>query len=327
MIDYKGFIEDNFLIINKSGETVPFIFNDQQNYTYQLLLDTWKAPTGPVPLNGVRENWLKYRQWGGSSLIDGIFTVDFIYSELGRIPMTNADIVSHNEKATKDLFARPSFFLDSYLAKNNYRREDFLQEDSNLKFKGRRGAEFVVQTASAKVSGRGGTKQNIHWSEVSFYPQTEIMNAAQLVKAAEEQVMQGVGKIFRETTGGMEGDYFHTEYKAGQQPDADFVSRFFGWWMHKEYTRPAPLDWVIPEYYSWVIREHKVTKDQCYWHHRKIHKYENGQWILDVEKLREYPSSEEEAFLSAGRPFFDREAMIHYTNMMRKPIVVREIFV
>lgn len=341
MINYKAFIEDNFKIKTKTGEIVPFIFNDTQTYGYNLLKDTYDTQPGVIaPLSGVRENWLKFRQFGGSALIDAMFLVDFIYSELGKIPIINADVTSHNEAGTLILFDRVSFFLDSYLDKKKgpgqtlaEARSQFLKVDQKGQIAGRRGAEFYVQTASARVSGRGGTKQNLHWSEVAFYSQTDKMNAKSLVGGAEEQVADGVGKIFRETTGGMTGDFFHGEYKAGKEPEegqekgTDFHSRFLGWWLHKEYRRhDYPQNWQIPEYYEWVIREHRVDREQCYWHFRKVHKLENGFWILDPEKLREYPSSEEEAFLSAGSPFFDRDALIHYTNMMQKPMTTFLLF-
>jgi len=156
-INYKLFIEDNFMIINKKGEKVPFIFNDTQNYYWNLLNSEY--PT----LQGIRENILKFRQPGFSSLIDAIFTVDFIMSELNKQPVTFSDIYSHKDKETLILFNRVSFFLDSWCNKNGIARGSFLKEDAHGKIKGYNQSEINVQTANAKVSGRGGTKQNMHF--------------------------------------------------------------------------------------------------------------------------------------------------------------------
>lgn len=151
MIDYKGFIENNFQIKNKSGEIVPFIFNETQDYYYSMMVEEYGEE-----LQGVRENILKFRQPGFSSLIDAMFTVDFIFSEWGKIPIIDSDIVSAREKDTIVLFNRISSFLDSFFVKWGIVRKDFLEIDSTTLIKGKRGAQMYVQTASAKVSGRGG---------------------------------------------------------------------------------------------------------------------------------------------------------------------------
>lgn len=321
-INYKAFIEDNFFIKNKKGEIVPFVFNETQNYYWDLLLKEY--PT----LQGIRENDLKFRQPGFSSLIDGMFVTDFILSERGEIPISDSDIYSDKEEDTKVLFKRASMFYDSYLAKDygldyldsNQRRQipkirlETLTLDSGTLMQGKLGALLNVQTASARVSGRGGTKQNIHWSEIAFYGNTEIMNAEELVTAAEQQVMDGYGKIFRETTGNLSGDFFDLEYQKGLKGIGQFKSRFLGWWLHGEYTLPAPEGWLIPSYYDDVIEKHQVSKDQCYWHFIKTDK------TLNKKKLREYPTYAVEAFLYSGEQYFDAEAMEYYTKLVREPI-------
>jgi len=316
MIDYKAFIEDNFQIKTKEGKVVPFIFNDTQNFYYNLLLKDYPD------LEGVRENLLKFRQWGGSSLIDGIFATDFIFSEQGRIPLTDTDIVSHKDKETLVLFDRFNFFIDSWLAKNSLSRRSFLEIDSTGHLKGKRGAEAWIQTANARVSGRGGTKQNIHWSEVGFYSNTEVLNAEDLVTAAEQQVADSVGKIFRESTGNLSGDFFSNEYERGKLGEGEFNSRFLGWWTHKEYMRIAPPDWVIPPQYQKLIEEQGISKDQCYWHYRKMLS------AKDKKKIRrEYPMDDTEAFLMSGELYFDSEAIIYYENQIKKPINEKLIYV
>ncbi len=316
MIDYKGFIEDNFQIKTKEGRIVPFIFNDTQNYYYNLLLKDYPK------LEGIRENLLKFRQWGGSSLIDGIFAADFIFSEQGKIPLIDTDIVSHKDKETKVLFNRFSFFVDSWLAKNSLSRRSFLSIDSTEHLKGIKGAEVWVQTANARVSGRGGTKQNIHWSETGFYPNTEVLSAEDLVTASEQQVADGIGKIFRESTGNISGDFFSTEYERGKLGEGEFKSRFLGWWTHKEYSRKPPSDWDVPLMYQKLIEEFGINRDQCYWHFKKM------LTAKDKKKIRrEYPMDDTEAFLMSGELYFDSEAIIYYDNQKQKEIKTDLIYV
>lgn len=322
-IDYKSFIEDNFTITTTSGEIVPFVFNDVQDYYYQLLLNDYGED-----LSGVRENILKSRRFGFSSIIDAMFATDFILSELDAIPLTNSDVYSYKEKDTQVLFTRVNQFIDSYLLKDqggdytnfSHRKElpalrnAFLKKDvSGTVIVGRNGAEYHCLTAGAKVSGRGGTKQNIHWSEVAFYGNTTILDAKLLVTGAEEQVSTGIGKIFRETTGNVADDFFSSEYYEGKDGLSDFKSRFLAWHLFGQYTSEAPEDWTPPPYYSKIMKE-GVTKDQCYWHFVKTRS------LKDKLRMREYPTSDIEAFLLGGDPFFDAEALIRYTEQTIEPI-------
>ena len=320
-VDYREFIEENFLIKNKEGEVVPFIFNDTQIYYYNLLEKDYPD------FQGIRENDLKFRQPGFSSLIDGMFTVDFILAEMGEAPITDSDIYSHKMDETKNLFDRVSdYYYESWISKaysldffNNKSdikkiRSQLLELDSGNKMKGKQGALMNVQTASAKVSGRGGTKQNIHWSEIAFYPNTQIMSAENLVTAAEQQVKDGFGKIFRESTGNIAGDFFDTEFTKGEDGIGEYKSRFFGWWIHPEYVREAPIGWEIPEYYKNIVEKYNVTKNQCYWHFKKTNS------LTDKKKIREYPTTKHEAFLYGGEQYFSKEALQHYAGTIIKPI-------
>lgn len=322
MIDYKAFIEDNFRIIDKRGKIVPFIFNETQNYYWELLQSEY--PT----LQGVRENILKFRQPGFSSLIDAIFTVDFIWSEEGKQDITFSDIYSHKDSETKVLFNRVDLFLESYLEKAYPKMElkeakkMFLEEDTNGKFKGRNKSEITTQTANAKVSGRGGTKQNMHFSEPAFYPNTDILNANDLVLGAEQQVLDGFGKIFRESTGNIIGDFFNEEYEFGKQTGAKFKSRFLGWWLHKEYQLEAPTDWEVPEKYKVLMDNFNATKESCYWHWNKV----NSAKPADREKIiREYPCDDIEAFLQQGKLYFNVEALKKYKDQFKKEPMKEEL--
>ena len=322
-IDYRSFIEDNFTITTTEGHTVPFKFNDIQDYYYNILIEDYGEE-----LSGIRENILKSRRFGFSSIIDAMFTVDFILSELGAIPLTNSDVYSFKDKDTQVLFTRVNQFLDSWLLKDQggdycnleHRKElpklrkAFLKQDvTGTVIAGKNGAEYHCLTAGAKVSGRGGTKQNIHWSEVAFYGNTAVLDARQLVTGAEEQVSTGVGKIFRETTGNVADDYFSSEYALGKDGISDYKSRFLAWHLFGAYTLEAPAGWQPPQYYDPLLKL-GVTYDQCYWHFKKT------RGLTDKLRLREYPSYDTEAFLLGGDSFFDPEAIMYYMDKIQEPI-------
>lgn len=323
-IDYRAFIEDNFFIKNKHGVLVPFIFNPVQNLWYDDLLKEYTEE-----LQGVRENDLKGRQFGISSVITGIIATDTIMSELGEIPITDSDVYGHKDKETEAHLARFNLFLNSYLIKSQgggvedmenleaieQLRKAFLRVDQGGHIITRkRGAQYQAQTASAKVSGRGGTKTNIHWTEPAFYPNTDILNAKDLMTGAEKQVPDNYGKIWRESTGRSVADHFANEYYKGKEGRGRYKSRFLAWYLYTDYTLQAPDGWEVPEYYRVLHETGKATTDQCYWH------YITTDELQDKHELREYPTYDYEAFLHGGAAFFDPESLIHYTNNLKKPI-------
>ncbi len=319
-LNYRKLIQDNFLIKDKDGVIGSFIFNDTQNYYYDLIHRDYPS------WDGIRENILKSRQPGFSSLIDAIFAVDFIASEMSWIPIIDSDIYSYIDQQTLVLFERTNMYLESWAAKTagvpyeenqdlirKLLKFELLETDQGKMIKGKRGAQIHVQTASAKVSGRGGTKQNIHESEPAFYPNTEILNARQLITGIEEQVPMGKGKIFRESTGNTTDDFFGEEFEAGLKPNSEFKSRFLGWYIHKEYSLTPPAGWTPPPYYDQVRREYGATEAQCYRHFVKT------KGLTDKLRMRENPTYPEEAFLMAGDPYFSADALLDYQNKVKQP--------
>lgn len=329
MIDYRKFIESIFYLKDKEGKIVPFKLNGVQSDYLNLLEKEY--PT----MQGIRENILKGRQFGLSTQWGGIFTTDFIMSSLGEIDITNSDIYSYKDEDTKSHFERVNLFLNSYLIhtqggdygdliRQGYLKElmeaiealrkEFLKVDTTNYLESINGTQIMTKTASAKVSGRGSTKQNIHWTEPAFYPNTEILSARQLMTGAEEQVADGVGKIVRESTGNLAKDYYAEEYYLGKEGKSPFKSRFIAWYSHKSYTKPAPDDWGVPAYYTKLVEDGLATPEQCYWHYQKTRE------LTDKEKLREYPTLDREAFLFGGNPYFNADALLHYANSVLKPL-------
>ncbi len=320
-LKYRDFVEDIFYLKDKQGRIVKFLFNEVQADYHQTLEHDYPD------FQGIRENILKGRQFGISTMWTGIFAVDFIMSGLGEIEITNSDIYSYKDEDTKAHFERLNLFLNSWLLHSqggDYSNADhrleipalrkaFLKVDTTNYLETKNGAQIMTKTASAKVSGRGSTKQNIHWTECAYYPDTEILSAKELMTGAEEQVADNVGKIIRETTGRIAGDYFSAEYQAGVDGASPFKSRFLAWYTHKPYTTEAPDGWEAPEYYARLLEDGEATLDQCFWHYQKTRE------LKDKQKLREYPSTSREAFLYGGAAYFDEDALLYYTNNTVKP--------
>lgn len=279
-IRYKEFIENYFLIKSKEGKIVPFIFNPTQQLYYQQLQKDYPG------LVGVRDNILKARREGFSSFWEAIFTVDFIMGTIGNGPIISGQIVSHKLEEVKSHFQRVDMFLNSYLDKNKVSRKVFLEVDNKTSYiKSRMGTELFVGSAGAKVLGRGGDTQNLLWTEIAFYPNTPIINAEDLVIGAEQQVPMGKGKIVRESTGNVVGDFFYEEWNRGDKKESPFISRFFPWYYHKEYRVPCPPAFEFSPSERETREAYHLDSSQLYWYHLKMKGFKDKN-----KGHREYPN-------------------------------------
>lgn len=278
MRDYKGFIQKHFNVLDKeTQQPIPFVFNKLQSKYYDLLLNDYPK------LEGTREIVLKARQEGISSLVLALFTVDFIM-----IPFSISICISHRRDATELLFKRVKFFIESYCQTNGMDAKLYLKTDNkNMLENSTNNALFYILTAGAKVGGRGGFAKNLHFSEVGFFTDTDLITASEMVTATAQQVPQGKGMIFLESTGNTDEDYYGTEWGRAERGQSTYKPRFFGW----------------EEFYTAEEME-KRKKD-----------------FPDERKfMREYPRTSEEAFLASGTAYFDTLRLQKMLDAKPQPI-------
>jgi len=299
-INYKKFIEENFMVLNKdTGLPVPFKFtwedvngdtHSVQEKYYQLLQDEYGEE-----MEGVREIVLKARQEGMSSFVLALFTVDFLIR-----PYSVSICISHRKDATDILFKKVKFYIKCYLENlskklgvpyETLEKKWLLSDNKSLLENAENHATFYIGTAGAKVGGRGGTANNILFSECAFYQDTELITAQEIVLGTSQMVAQGRGKIFIESTANGEGNYYHSEWERASLPaDRDgnrqsaYKPRFFGW----------------DEFYTeeWVNEKRKEFPNEKMW-------------------KQEYPKDPDEAFITSGTPYFD--AMLLDAMMREAP--------
>lgn len=275
---YKECIEEFFSILDKeTQQPVPFKFNPVQLKYYDTLLSDYQN------LEGTREIVLKARQEGISSLILALFTVDFLMT-----PHSISICISHRKDVTELLFRKVKFFIESYCVKNSLDKKAYLKTDNkNLIENNVNGALFYIGTAGTKVGGRGGSAKNVHFSEVAFFEDTELITAEEIVTATAQQVPQGKGMIFLESTGNGEGNYYQNEWERAVRGESTYRPRFFGW----------------QEFYSeeWVKEKRK-------------------DFPTEAKYLADYPKDPDEAFAVSGDPYFDTAVLKKLLETSNSPI-------
>lgn len=237
---YKLFIEENFLIDNaKTGKLQPFVFNPVQIQYYEDLIRDYNIEKVGIVNAAIRENILKARREGFSSLILGLFAADDILQD----NPTETDVLSYKSDATDTFLKRyRTYLLTAALKDAGYTAEQisdnvnlleeiaphFLSIDSNeIEIKHNK-AHFQSNTAGARVGGRGGVRHKILFSEVAFYQDTAKVHASEMIEATSQQVDVAAGAIFMESTENGVGTYQHQLWQLRKLGRSRYRNRFYG---------------------------------------------------------------------------------------------------
>ncbi len=272
---YRDFIQEYFLIDNPEiGKLVPFKFRPIQNKYYDILCE--KYDIEKMGINAaIREDILKARKEGFTSLVLGLFAADDILSRHA----TESEVISYKDDATKQFRKRYKNFILSYFGKrwkltNPRQVFSVYKEDKGEFVLVHNGAHFYCGTASARTSERGATLHKLLFSEHAHYPDTANMMAKDMVIGTAAEVNIDSGWIFKESTANGIGNFHHDEWWKAYRGESRYGGRFFGW----------------REFYD--EEQFKTISSQT----------------TDKSMLRqEYPETPEEAFIASGTPYFDNE--------------------
>lgn len=297
-MQYKRFIQDFFLIDRAdTGELVPFVFNKVQNKYYDELVRDYDIEKKGIN-SAIRENILKARREGFSSLVLAIFCADDIRND----NPTETSVISYKDDATDTFKRRYRTYALSFFArfKLGYSVEQIKKKPALLDIAGKKflavdsgheiifahnKAHFYCGTASAKVGGRGGVLQKLLFSEIAYYPDTEIMTAKEIVEGTMRQVDISSGWIFCESTENGRGTYQYKMWTNAKQKLSRFINRFYG---AREFYTEEEISLIKSEFVDMDMfkREYPMTEDDLF--------ASSALSFVSQEKLmalEEYPNS------------------------------------
>lgn len=279
-------------IRTKDKKLVPFVPNQVQKLYLQMLAETYPGfdPITGLGLRGVREDVLKARQQGMSTLWLALYFLDTINN-----PLTETHIYAHDAETTEKLFQTIHRFWDELPAEK--KRPKKYSSKKELVFADT-GAGVYVGTVSGKALGRGGTVNNAHLSERAWND-----NYAELEVGLFEAIPPD-GNITRETTANGFNEY-KQERDNLRSGKSIFIPRFFGWNLHTDYQRPVPPGFVRTHEEQHLAEAHNLTDRQLMFRREKLATSKEAA----AKFPQEYPISEREAFLSTGNPVFDRACL------------------
>ena len=248
-LNYRKFIEENFDIINKDLQRIPFLFNHIQT-AYNNALSR-------------RDIILKSRQEGFSSLLSAIFTTDFLIR-----PNSVNVIVADNDENAEILLTKVKLFLNSYETKNNIKiplkynsKTDLTNELAN--------STFSIGTAKNTNFGRSRTMTNLLLTEVARYPDIE-----QILAGAGQAVVES-GRLILETTANGFNNFkrLWTDSKLGM---TGFNPLFF---KASDFYSPEFLAKKKLELKEYFCQEYPETDTESF--------LSSGECYFDLNKLKE----------------------------------------
>lgn len=249
-----------FNIVDKNGQSVPFTVNPFQ----QKFLDEM---TG-------KDIILKARQIGYSSLVLGIFTLDFLLKENSR-----SVCISHDGPSAQRLLDRVKYFLKSA-------EEQGLA--INLKYNSRaelvnaeKNSTFYIGASGSKSFGRGDTLTNLHLSEFAFYPDSEKLLASVL-----QAVVPDGRVIIESTANGL--NFFHEYWNRSVNGETSFKTHFYG----NDFYDPAFLEQKQSELGDLFKQEYPATALEAF--------LSSGNPFFDRQSLEHYRNNIKEPLETYG---------------------------
>ncbi len=226
-------------------------------------------------------------------------------------------IVSHTGDSTKHLMDMSHHYWDSFWAAPLYKTtssaRDRLAWDPTK-------SSISLLPAKSLEGARSRTLHFVHASEAAFWP-----HPRELMKGLSQGVPRvALSAIFVESTANGVGNWFHETWEAAKRGDVEYKPMFFPWWTHPEYNAHHIGRGDEARKLLLAKTSSGGTLDDEEWHlYRGLVQRGMGEGEIQSRLVwrrltlatelsgslddfhQEYPSTDDEAFLSTGRNVFD----------------------
>lgn len=284
---YRPVIESLFNVVDKQSRVVPMKLN-----AAQADFDATQSGRDLVP---------KARQLGISQYKLAHKLAKCIVHDHHR-----SVLVSHEEDATKRLLARVRFMLahpQQPIEGVSVEPIETKRESAAEITFAATGSSFYIGTAGSKAFGRGDTINDLHGSEVAFWPDADGLLMGLLQSVPQD------GSVTLESTGNGLNAYYKRVKRA--LDGGSWRVHFYPWMLAPEYTAResdaealrllGPLREELDEV-TVAANFPTLSPRQMLWRRRKIEELGG-----DLRAFRqEYPMTVEECFQATGNSLFDR---------------------
>lgn len=303
-INTKAYIENYIKIRDKRNNIVSLVLNEPQLKYYNVIKEMYRKR------KPIRIIILKARQMGFSTETEAI-----IFKNVVTHHNYNAGIVAHKEDSTTNLFNMSKRMLE-YLPED-IRPEQKKSNAKELVFNNDQGtgldSRIKCMTAGGKGIGRSDTFTALHLSELAFWEGDKKATMTGLLQAVPNTPDSMI--IIESTANGYE--YFKEMWDRAVAGKSDFYPLFIGWNELKEYCMPY-TGFDLTQEERELKEQYNLTLEQLTWRRWCIQNNCSG----DINQFKqEYPICPEEAFLSTGNCYFNKENIINRINTAPEPLV------
>lgn len=288
----------------KTGSIIPFRLNRAQEFIHHRL-EEQLARTGKV-----RAYVLKGRQQGCSTYVEGRY-----FWKVSHRSGVQAFILTHRDDATQNIFGIAHRYYEH--CPEIVRPHAGRSSEKELLFD-RLDSGYKVGTAKAKGTGRSGTIQFFHGSEVAFWPNAKD-HMAGVMQAIPD--MPGTEAILESTAFGM-GNEFHMGWQSAERGKSEYIAIFVPWYWQEEYRSAVAKDFELAKDDREYMESYGLDLEQMSWRSKKIVELKDPLLFK-----QEYPATPAEAFQVSGENTFikpecilraRKHAIVHATG----PVVV-----
>ena len=303
-INTKAYIENYIKIRDKRGRIISLILNKPQLKYYNVIK---KLHEENKP---IRIIILKSRQMGFSTETEAIITKNTTTHHNYR-----AGIIAHKETSTTNIFEMSKLMIN-YLP-DAIRPAQRKSNAKELVFNNDEGtgldSKIKCMTAGGKGIGRSDTFTALHLSELAFWEGDKKATMTGLLQAVPNTPESMI--IIESTANGYE--YFKEMWDRAVADESDFYPLFIGWNELKEYSMPY-TGFDLTQEERKLKEQYNLTLEQLTWRRWCIQNNCSG----DINQFKqEYPICPEEAFLSTGHCYFDKQNIINRINTAPEPLV------
>ena len=326
IFDFRVFVKKFLWIKDEAGEIIRFELNELQEYVLQKLENKLL-----IPGEMIRLIILKCRQTGISTLIEAIlFWISLV--EMNQKML----IIGHEKESSINLFDMFQRYLEHLPTEDMKPSIETNQKERKIKYSIMKN-EILVNTAGANVdtqkagTGRSATYQYIHATECAFYPDyiTTFVGLLQASKKAKMIILETTANGFNS---------FRDDWEDAKSGITDYIPIFLAWIDFKSYTKEfidekqkerllkdlgansRYNDFIGEE--DQLIKFHKCTYEQLHWRRWAIDNLCKG----NVQMFhQEYPTTDDEAFISSGKTFFPTAVCVANKKQSKEPLGIGDL--
>jgi hypothetical protein len=299
-LNFQAFAWRYWKVLSKAGRRVPFEPNAAQR-----LIETRRMCYRRRGKQ-FRAKILKYRQAGVSTYLSGLMQF-MAQTQSGFLALSIADKQDLPEqwlRRAKRWYHQTPSIVRPHLQASNSIELYYDKSDSR----------YFIGSSEGKTPGMGYTIRGLHASEIaSWSSPTGIFD--NLLPAIPKDDPTAI--VVYESTGEMEGDWWHKAWWASKKKEDDFEAIFLPWSLQEEYRMdPADIRALAVEEQE-LVRSFKLGTDQLAWRRWTIRNEFEG----DVERFRnKYPLLPEEAFLGVGKGVVSSDVIRRHASTVTAPI-------